>query len=147
MCWEYCDLYQLVWSYTDKGLPNEVKRESRIPTSSCDGFNGAKVIGSATRTKNASFASDAFMTSLSTFMNNQLLSAKIDASLVNKKQELEIEALAVANDATKDKHVVESTQEHIRSRKVDEWLEMLSSPGVSEAMKGIAEAAIQALMN
>jgi hypothetical protein len=80
-------------------------------------------------------------------MNNQLPSAKIDASLVNKKQELEIEALALANVAAKDKLAVESKQEQIRSRKVDEWLKILRSPGVSEAMKGIAEAAIQALMN
>jgi hypothetical protein len=29
--WEFCEQHDLLWSYTDKGLPKEVKRESGIP--------------------------------------------------------------------------------------------------------------------
>ena len=146
--WEFCEQHKLLWSYTDKGLPKEVKRESGIPTSSSDEYSGYQVIGSATRNKNknGSSASDGLMNSLSTFMNNQLPSGKIDVSLVNKKQELEIEALSLANASAKDKRAIDSMKEQIRTSKVDEWLKIISTPGVSEAMKGIAEAAIQALM-
>ncbi len=72
---------------------------------------------------------------------------EIDPRLVNKKQELENEALAIANAAAKEKREIENVKEQVRSRKVDEWSKILSNPGVSEAMKGIGEAAIQALMS
>jgi hypothetical protein len=68
--------------------------------------------------------------------------------LVNKKQELENEALAIANAASKEKREIENVKEQvIRSRKVDEWLKILFNPGVSEAMKGVAKVSIQASMS
>ncbi len=45
--WEFFEQRELLWSYTDKGLPKEVKRESGIPTSSCGDYNGVHVISSA----------------------------------------------------------------------------------------------------
>jgi hypothetical protein len=80
-------------------------------------------------------------------MNNQMHNEKIKPRLVNKKQELENETLVIANAATKEKREIENVKEQVRSRKADEWLKILSNPGVSKAMKGIGEAAIQALMS
>ncbi len=143
--WEFCEQHELLWSYTDKGLPKVVKRESGIPSSSCDD-DAFQVFGSATRTKKKSSTSDGLMNSLSTYMSNHMPNGKIDPRLVNKKQELENEALAIANVAAKERREIENEKEQVRSRKVDEWLKILSNPGVSEAMKGIDDAAIQALM-
>ena len=72
---------------------------------------------------------------------------KIDPRLVNKKQELENEALAIESVVAKEKREIENVKEQVRSRKMEEWLKILSNHGVSEAMKGIDEAAIQALMS
>jgi hypothetical protein len=142
--WEFREQHELSWSYTDKGLPNEVRRESGVPNSSCD-EDTFPVFFRNKETKNPS-ESDILMNSLSTYMSNHMLSVKIDPRLVNKTQELENEALAIANVAAKEKREIESVKEQVRSRKVDEWLKILSNLGVSDIMKGIVEVAIQSLM-
>jgi len=67
--WEFCEQQELLWSYTDKGLPKEVKRESGIPNSSYND-DAFQVFGSATRPKKNSSTSDGLMNSLSTYMSN-----------------------------------------------------------------------------
>ena len=140
--------HDLLWSYTDKSVPKEVRRDSGPLVSGCDEYNdGVPLKGSMTRTRPGSTASDGLLTSLSTFIeHSKPASSMLDPKLINQKQELEIEALILANDCVRDKRAIDTVKDLARSRKVDEWLKIIGTPGMSDAMKAKAEAAIEALM-
>jgi hypothetical protein len=124
-----------------------VRRDSGPLESGCDEFNDAFVLkGSVTRTRPSSTASDGLLTSLSSFIEHSKPTlSMLDPKLINKKQELAIEALTLANDCVRDKRAIESVQDQTRSRKVDEWLKIIATPGMSDTMKATTKAAIEAL--
>ena len=129
--WEFAYKHEQLWSYTNKALPSNVKKDSMAIVLDDDGAHETRP-GNAKNEDPQALA----LLAISRYMENSMTS--IDPTLLKKKHALEVDALELAKE--KQALEVQMLKKSNDTVDLDNLLKIISNPGMSDGLKARAEA-------
>ena len=133
--WEFAYKHDRLWSYTNKALPSNVKKDSMTDGNKNDGGAPTKRPDKVEDPQTLAFLA------ISRYMENSLTS--VDSDLVKQKQSLEVEALQLAKE--KQMLEVEMLKKANDSAELNDLLNIISNPKISDEFRAKMEDQVQEL--